>query len=286
MKSSATVTLPGGFWIDSVRYQQAELHPLTGKDEAFLWEVGDSLIPVQQTTAMLTRCLTCLGPLNPVKADVVLSLTVGDREALLLHLRRLTIGECLQCVLTCPNPSCCEKMDLDLKVSELLLHPYSNARERYEKIFTKDGIRYRVGFRLPTGSDHESAALLAATDAQQAAEQLLNNCIAWVIDESEPKKNLEHCPPVVAQKLPAVMADLDPQAELRLDLTCPVCGHRFSTILDMATFFFQELTARVKHLYQEVHVLALSYHWSEAEIIGMTARKRHRYLDLLSNAFD
>jgi hypothetical protein len=78
------------------------------------------------------------------------------------------------------------------------------------------------------------------------------------------------------------MAELDSQAELILSLTCPVCGHVFPALFDAAAFFFQELHARADRLYREVHVLALNYHWSEAEIIAMSTRKRQLYLDLLS----
>jgi len=81
-----------------------------------------------------------------------------------------------------------------------------------------------------------------------------------------------------------MMAELDPQAELLLNLSCPVCGHAFSTVFDTATFLFQELARRAGNLYREVHLLAFHYHWSEAEIMGMTAAKRHRYLDLLVDA--
>lgn len=34
-------------------------------------------------------------------------------------------------------------------------------------------------------------------------------------------------------------------------------------------------------LYQEVHHLALHYHWSEAEILRLPRGKRQRYLGLL-----
>jgi hypothetical protein len=33
---------------------------------------------------------------------------------------------------------------------------------------------------------------------------------------------------------------------------------------------------------EEVHVLALHYHWSEAEILGLPGPKRRRYLALLA----
>ena len=33
---------------------------------------------------------------------------------------------------------------------------------------------------------------------------------------------------------------------------------------------------------EEIHVLALHYHWSEAEILGLPSPKRQRYLALLA----
>jgi hypothetical protein len=208
---------------------------------------------------------------------------VGNREALLLHLRRLTLGDRLQCVLSCPEPDCGEKMDLELKVGDLLLSPYPHAQERYETAVAENGTAYQVRFRLPIGADQEAAASLAPSDPQAAADLVLRRCVESVIvkDDGEPIKDW---PPAVVRQLSAIMAELDPQAELVLNLTCPVCGHAFSTILDTAAYFFQELASRMKHLYREVHLLAFYYHWSEAEIMGMTARKRHRYLNLLAEA--
>ncbi len=113
------ILLPGGFWVDGVRHREAELRPLSGDDEVFLGDAGESLLPPQKATALLARCLTRLGPLPEVTPDAVRSLDVGDREALLLHLRRLTFGEHLQCILTCPE--CGEKMDLELNISDLLV---------------------------------------------------------------------------------------------------------------------------------------------------------------------
>ena len=40
----------------------------------------------------------------------------------------------------------------------------------------------------------------------------------------------------------------------------------------------------MRHLYREVHLLAFYYHWSEAEIMGLATKKRHRYLEVLQEA--
>ncbi|NIQ59934.1 MAG: hypothetical protein GWN71_43360 [Gammaproteobacteria bacterium] len=78
------------------------------------------------------------------------------------------------------------------------------------------------------------------------------------------------------------MARLDPQAELRLDVTCPSCGRGIDALLDTATFLMAEVGASPDALYEEVHTLACWYHWGESEILGLTAPKRRRYLDLIA----
>ncbi len=279
MKPNVTVTLPGGLWLDGVCHRQAGLRPLTGADEAFLLEDGRLLPPAARATALLARCLTRLGNLDLTAHDpstLVRSLTVGDREALLLHLRRLTAGERLQCVLLCPD--CGEPMDMDLQVSHLLLPPYSDPRPEHELAAGSNGDTWQVRYRLPTGADQEAVVATSASDPAAAAEHLLRRCVSQI--EPNPGK----LPPVVHQQLAAQMAVLDPQAELHLDLTCPACERPFSALLDAATFLFEELAGRSAHLYRQVHLLAFYYHWSEAEIMGMTAAKRQRYLDLLSEA--
>src|SRR6266536_3258635 len=114
---TVTVTLPGGYWRDGICHREAELRPLTGEDEAFLADGAESLLPAYRTTALLARCLTRVGPIT-VTPDVARSLTVGDREALLLHLRRATIGERLQCVVNCAGRGCGKPMDVALTVED------------------------------------------------------------------------------------------------------------------------------------------------------------------------
>src|SRR5262249_51422568 len=144
------------------------------------------------------------------------SLTVGDREALLLHLRRRTLGERLQCVLRCPAPDCGEKMDLELPVGDMLLPPYADSRPWHETTVGENGASYAVRFRLPTGADQEAAAVLARRDPGAAAEQLLHRCVERVAPAGEPDAAMEAWPSAVAEQIPAQMAALDPQAELEL----------------------------------------------------------------------
>src|SRR4051812_17209818 len=108
MNGTMRVALPRGYWLDGICYREAGLRPLTGEDEVFLLETSQALLPAERVTAVLARCLTHLGPLQPVTAPVVRELTIGDREALLLCLRRLTCGDRVPCVVRCPHLNCGE----------------------------------------------------------------------------------------------------------------------------------------------------------------------------------
>jgi len=274
------ITLPTGLWVDGVCHKEAQVRSLTGSDEVFLLEAGQNLLPAQRTTALLARCLTQLGPPASEKTEALRALTVGDREAILLHVRRLTMGERLQSAVTCPNPDCQERMDLELNVEDLLLPPYENCREWYQEAITDDGKTYQLCFRLPTGGDQEVVAELARCDTAAAVEELFRRCIRSASDSNEDIN--EGLPRDVFAQLSKLMSELDPQAELILNTTCPACSHSFSTQLDFAHYFFQELSDRIRHVYREVHQLAFYYHWAEKEIMTMTPTRRRIYLGLLA----
>src|SRR5260221_211886 len=161
---------------------------------------------------------------------MVRRLNVGDREALLLHLRRLTLGESISCLLSCP--ACGKKMDLDLQIGELLLPPYTHAKMIHETEISDGENSYRVVFRLPNGEDQEAAVEQAAESVDSAAEMMLRRCVERVTSDKD--ETVSDLPQVVLRELPEKMAELDPQAEVLLDLTCPECGTRFVVPFDAA----------------------------------------------------
>jgi hypothetical protein len=288
--SAAAIVLPGGFWLHGVHHREAELRPLSGADEEFLLESGGALSPARRTTALLARSLTRLGPWSPVPTAAVSALPLGDREALLLHLRRLTLGERLECVLRCPALGCGERMELELAVNDLLAPLATPAEPWYEEVFWDGSASWRVRFRLPTGEDQELAADLVRHashegDGGDGAALLLERCVASAVPEGsatgEPAPEL---PAALAEAVAERMAELDPQAEIVLHLVCPACGRETATLFDVAAWLYQEIAGLAAELYREVHLLAFHYHWREADILAMTGRKRRLYLGFLAEA--
>lgn len=278
MNSSITqVTLPGGYWAEGALHSDAWLRPLSGEIELSAAEARGSAIPARRVTELLASCVVGLGDLVEPGTAVAARLTVGDREALLLHMRRLAYGERMQCELTCPWPECGEGMDLTLGINELLVPKYENVRPDYETELDFSDAHCRVQFRLPTGADQEAAAAFATRDPQGAARMILDRCVSLVAVNDV---IVERLPVEAAEALARVMSDLDPQAELRLNPVCPACGKGFSTILDTAAYFFEEIAARGRAIVREVDMLAARYHWSESAILGMTSARRRSYCAL------
>lgn len=229
-----------------------------------------------QVTALLAACVERIGPARP-GSDAIRTLCVGDREALLLHLRRATLGDPIDCVLDCPT--CGERLDVRLSTADLLLAPYPDPMEWNEESFGVEPDRATVRFRLPTGGDQEAVAELAATAPTAAAQRVLDRCIDRVVVRDGAQASLD---PDMGAALAQRMSELDPQAELRLDVGCPSCHGRIDTLLDTATFFLAELAGSRTSLYQEIHTLACWYHWGESEILSLTAPRRRRYLELIA----
>ena len=273
------VNLPGGMPMDGQWCRSAWLLPVTGREEEFLLTEGKQLTAAARVTQLIASCLHRFGPVAPVGAELVRQLSVGDREALLLHLRRLTLGERVSCLLLCPG--CGNKMDLDLEIRELLVPPYPHRDQTHATEIADGENSYRVTFRVPNGADQEAVGAVAEQSVDAAAEFVMRRCIEQIVPGVQ--ENSGALPAVVLRELPSKMATLDPQAELLLDLKCPECAIEFVAPFDAADYICRELAMDEKGFYREVHALSWHYHWTEEAILGLSRRKRQIYLDLLAD---
>ncbi len=269
---STSVAIPHGVARDHGLVRELRLRTVTSEDHAFLLDAAGSTTPNQRANALLERCLD-----EDDAATLVASLVAGDREALLLQLRRLTLGETLDSVLPCAE--CGEPMELELRVGDLLVDAYEAPRSSYELTIDVAHPALVVRFRLPTVADVREAAASASADADDARSHLLARCVSDADGSPISAAGGE-----AADAIEAAMAERDPQAEIELDLTCPSCATPFSIVFDTASFLLQELDARAAALFEEVHALALHYHWSEREILAMSPSRRERYISLLADS--
>lgn len=283
---SFKVTLPNGIAFEGKWYRDAQLRTLNGDDEAAIRGLSPGLLPVERVTMLLSRCLVKLGPKTEIDVNDVRALTVGDRDAILLYLRRLTYGDKIHSVLACPQTGCGEKMDLELTIGDILVPPNQHAKEVYEMKLNEKDIAYKVEFHLPTGADQQAVVRMGISDPDSASMRLLQLCIREMKKNGRKIKSKNNLPVAVAKALSKRMAELDPQAEILLKMPCPSCQQEFVANFDIGDFFFKELTAHSQQVFREVHLLAWHYHWDERDILNMTRSRRQIYLNQLADALN
>ena len=267
------VQLPRGLWRSAAEnslVRSVQLRAVSDEDRAFLLATQDVMTVARRASELLARCADLGDPG---------ALSVGDREALLLNLHRLTFGETLDCVLRCP--ACEQRMELAPHVSDLLLSPYDAPRPLHELRMTDADASYSVAFRLPVCGDLDSAAAMASADVAQAARGLLERCVHSASRDGSDIA-FDELPPAVRETLAREMLRLDPQAQVELDVQCPACGHGFDLLLDAASFLLRELDHDAARLLAQVHVLASHYGWNEGEIFAIPAARRERYIALIA----
>jgi hypothetical protein len=269
--SEVTFELPGGLVLeDGRRLSRVELRPLTGREEE--WLATHPGVPgAKAVTRLLNSCL--LGSDGePMGLQQVQRLLVGDRDYLMLQLRRITLGGRFQAVIVCPV--CDAKMDVDFTAEEVPIERHPQKEATYTLELDSDPERRRTArFRLPNGGDQEA---VLGQDLESAVATLLDRCL---IDGGGMPLS-----PAEQNAVSDAMEKLAPEVNLELELTCPECGHAFVEPFDVTAFFFQEMRINARLLLREIHHLAFYYHWDEATILSLTRERRRVYLALLSEA--
>lgn len=269
MRTTVRVELPGGRGI--------ALRPIGDEDDVFILDTADGVAPGTRATALVARCVV------DGNGDAG-ALTAGDRDALLLHLRRISLGESMDCVLRCPAPGCGESLEWQVHVADLLVqsHDTGTTASPGSLSVDADGAHFDVTFQPPTLADIDRVSALAPVDVDRAALALFERCVRTAERDGRPCAPAD-LPPSVRAAIEAAMAAADPQADVQLTMRCPACDAPFSAPFDTAAFLLRELDARAARTLADVHTLAQHYHWSEADILGMTARRRAQYIALIRN---
>jgi hypothetical protein len=241
------------------------MHTLTGAELLSVWDRGRLQPPVQ-------RALTLLAAACPeTPPDSLAELPIGARDGRLLALREGTFGPRLAALARCP--ACGQRLDLTFAVADVRAPgPPSDGELR----LTAAG--HDLCFRLPTSRDLLAAA---GSDGVPAVRQrLLERCLIEA-RQGGAARTADGLPPQVVTAVVEHMARADPQADVRLAVTCPACGQAWEEAFDIVSYFWAEIDAWALRLLRDVHTLASAYGWREADILALSAWRRQCYLEMV-----
>lgn len=231
-----------------------------------IWEQGMVQSPIQQ--ALLLLAAAC-----PEKTlEELAQLSLGQRDALLLQLREQTFGGQLTSVATCP--ACSERSELNFNIIDIRAAPGQAPFERLS--LSLNG--YDIEFHLPNSLD--VAAIANQSDPVTARFSLLKQCLEQIHHQGQ-EQSLEQLPTSIIEAVETRMAEADPQADIQLDLQCPVCQHVWQVAFDIVSFFWSEIHTWAQRTFYEVHLLASAYGWREADILALSAQRRYLYLEMI-----
>lgn len=203
-----------------------------------------------------------------------LMISVGACDALLLRLRAETFGDALTFRVACPHCGC--PITGSLQIRDLLMVPDIRLAKPASAMLEADG--YRLELRAPIVSDLRQAG--EAVGSAEAFAVLLERCVVRAERHGKPVE-VDDLPQPIVAAISERLAELDPQADLTLRLSCPDCGRDWRTPFDIAAFVWEEIASEAPRLLREVHVLARAYGWREADILAMSPLRRQMYLELI-----
>lgn len=242
------------------------MRALSASELLAVWECGLKGSPAQQ--ALLLLVWAC-----PEKTDDELAhLGVGQRDRCLLELRDFIFGHEMIGIASCPD--CNATTEVSFLSEDIVVKSYTAP-----EISRLSASGFDVSFRLPKSLDLLSIS--GCSDVHSARALLLERCIleAYAGGKCCSSKDL---PEEVIDAVSERMSELDPQADLRIDLICPDCGCKWQEIFDIVSFFWGEINTWARRTLQDIHMLASTYGWSEADILAMSPWKRQIYLEMVN----
>jgi hypothetical protein len=233
------------------------LKPVCGKDEIVVEDIS-----TRTALALLDGLVIPQpGEGRPDKFSAA-SITTADRDRILAWLYISIYGPKIESTITCE--ACEQPFDLDFLLTDLLSYYRLEPGTRSED----DTYQIETGsvFRLPTGEDELMLAEVAETDAESF---LMTRCLL----KGEPEKDRAN---VLAK-----MEEIAPVLNIEMEATCPECGHVHQVQFDIQSFLLTRLKQQRPHLIQEIHSIAMNYHWSQESILALPRTLRTQYASLI-----
>ena len=195
---------------------------------------------------------------EPVEAA---RLPLGERDRRLLALRVSLFGRWIACETRCG--ACGERLDLELDGEGLAAPGVASSHDGH----TADLLGAAI--RPPDSTD-----IAAALGADDPTAVILERCV------DPPRASISQA---LREAATRHMVELDPAAELWLEVICPACGTAWTVLLDPAAIVVEEVDRHARRILREVDQLARAYGWREPDVLAIGPARRRAYLGLVAS---
>ena len=230
------------------------------------WERGFHQPPSRQAMVLLEAAAPDQAP------GALAGMSIGERDAWLLSLRESHFGPRVTGIVTCQ--ACQEQIEVDFDIRQVRTSPPAST----EPLSVSES-GYQVNFRLPGTGD--IAPSIREGDLEATRRALFERCAVSAYHDGR-EITPASVPQQVVDAVEARMGEADPQADIRLALTCTECAVAWEATFDIATFLWTEVDAWARRTLLEVHLLASAYGWRESDILALSPPRRRFYLEAVT----
>lgn len=227
--SRPTVTLPGGFIENGEVVNTAEVRELTGVDEE---AISKAPTTGKALNLLLQRGLVKIGNREATFEDLD-KLLSGDRDAILVGIRRVTFGDIITFVTSCMNCGETQEVSIDL-VNDVPVKKLES--ERSWSIKTN---KNKVDVSLPTGATQKKLLENSDKTAAEINTILLSGCVLSVNDmPSMGASTVLNLGMAERSQIVEEIIDRIPGPRLgEVVKTCKACGEQMNTPLSLVDLF-------------------------------------------------
>ena len=258
--------LPGGLLVDGQLCCDFSFKPITGSIEREILESSENAVSlVTQVTNMLNISLAQLAGM-PANKELIASLCSGDRQYLILQLEAIINPASKWFTIDCHT--CDELIQLELIPGTLPVKPAGQYFPATKAVLSIG----EVSLRVPNGADEE--ALLQQPDNEK---QRLNHLLKQLILQANKDIEIEQLNTEDLDIIDQTLEDMMPQPGTIISTACPYCDAQQQINLDIYAW----MDKKNNGIENDIHQLAINYHWSEKEILALPKTRRKHYLHLI-----
>jgi hypothetical protein len=242
--------------------------PISGASAAWRASTGYDDMAVADCRAGLAEALTCVNRCvvdadgSPVDGA---ALPVGDLDLLVVARRRDLLGDAFVAEGQCAR--CAATVDVRFGLAAYAEH--NRPRVPRGAFPEEDGWwalpRQGISVRVPTAGD-----VLAAWSRDSGRAEFVERCVRG------------EAAPAAVRAAEKAMASLGPTLRSDVAGTCPECGAGVVLDVDARELCLTELRFLASSVYDDVHLIATAYGWTEDGILDLPSGRRRRYADLIS----
>ena len=257
-EASRICELPLGLMVRGRRERRAVLRQFNGDLQLRLLDLDLKQPREQVLSKALALCIERIGSVQNPPVEFMDRLILSDRHALVQSLMLDRGNRELAAGADCPG--CTHRLEMTLDLSSIK-PPRIPDNGSIVLTHQQNGHALRRRLRFPCVID---------LDRAEDEATLLSHCLG--------------CTPAMARpwlpRAEKMLSRYDPLGCLEIVGRCPDCCGELRSEVDLAFIWLSKIKDDSSTLIEEIHLLALRYHWTENEILRLPGARRQAYLDL------